>query len=272
MKQLLVILLVTIITIISHPLFAQDVSKLILAAEASTDYIDPSYYGKWSWHNVHKRTANQFININAIRKIDACPNCHVEGKNKIYDPHVQLNNNGDIIKEKCLHCHLEKPDEKHASFKTNQKEIKFVRSLDVLCMGCHRRNLDFLHPVNAKHITWPSYKMQVMMETSEKEFDIILPLDFEGKIMCATCHNPHEKGVIPKEKAAAKGAGGKFRIRMTSQAEKFAPQKAGDKYWIFLPSKAGEVMIKEADPYSLIRMTDSTAKICTTCHRDMRNF
>lgn len=272
MKQLIVILLITIITIISHPLFAQDVSNFIPFAEISTDYIDPSFYGEWSWHNIHKRTANEFININAIRKIDACPNCHVKGENKIYDPHTQLNSNGDIIEEKCLYCHPKRPDEKHASFETNKEEIKFVRSLDMICMGCHRKNLDLLHPVNAKHITWPSYEMQAMIMASEKEFDIILPLDLEGKIMCATCHNPHEKGVIPKEKSSAKGASDKDRIRLTSPAERSESHKVGDKYWVLLPDKAEIVTIKEADTKSLVRMTGSIDKICTTCHRDMRNF
>jgi cytochrome c peroxidase len=40
----------------------------------------------------------------------------------------------------------------------------------------------------------------------ETQHGILLPLSAEGNITCATCHNPHEKGVIPDRRLGARGA------------------------------------------------------------------
>ena len=58
------------------------------------------------------------------------------------------------------------------------------------------------------------------MKRTEKQFGIILPLNLDGRIMCATCHNPHEKGVMPDERGAAGGAGEKDRIRLACHKDK----------------------------------------------------
>lgn len=272
MKQLIVILLLTIIILIGDGLFTQETGSLISAAEISTEDVNLAFTGKWAWHKVHKRTVKKQIKKNTLKKTDICLNCHIENENNIFNPHAQLNKNRDIIKEKCLYCHLEKPDEKYAIYENYRPEIKFVGRLGMLCTGCHRKRLDFAHPANANHILRPSYKMQAMMKTSEMEFDIILPLDLEGKIMCATCHNPHEKGIIPKEKSAAKGASDKYRVRLTDQSERDASKMAVDKHWVLMPGKVKTVTVKETSTNSMVRMTGSTKKICTTCHRDIMTF
>jgi len=123
------------------------------------------------------------------------------------DPHNQLTENGEIVVEKCLYCHVEKPDEKHAGF----QDVKLVGNLEILCQRCHGERS---HPAGANHLRKPSAQTLAVMKKGEKQYNIVLPLDYDGKVTCATCHNPHEKGVIPAERVGAKGAGEKFRHRL----------------------------------------------------------
>jgi hypothetical protein len=142
------------------------------------------------------------------KRTELCFKCHDEKKYKLLDPHNQLRENGDIIVEKCLYCHVEKPDEKKAAF----KDVKLVGDLKVLCARCHGDLVK--HPGNAFHFGKPRDKTLTRMKLLEVLYDTILPLDYEGKMTCATCHNPHERGVIPADRAGATGASEHFRHRL----------------------------------------------------------
>ncbi len=141
-------------------------------------------------------------------RTDLCFKCHDEKKYKMLDPHNQLDENEKIIVEKCLYCHVEKPDEKSATF----KDVKLIGDLKILCERCHGSGDK--HPAGAAHLRKPSPKVLSMMKAMESVFGITLPLDYDGKISCSTCHNPHEKGVIPEERAGAKGSREKSRQRL----------------------------------------------------------
>ena len=142
------------------------------------------------------------------KRSDFCYQCHDETSYMMLDPHVQLNAWGKIIDERCLYCHTEKPDEKRA----NYGDVRLIGDLEVICQRCHviRGN----HAGNFDHMVKPSAKALARMQAMEKEFDIILPLGTNGNMTCITCHNPHDKGVIPAERPAAKGAGSKYRHRL----------------------------------------------------------
>ena len=67
---------------------------------------------------------------------------------------------------------------------------------------------------HARHLRKPSDEVLSRIKQMEDQHGIILPLNGEGMISCATCHNPHEKGVIPDIRAGAKGAGEDKRQRL----------------------------------------------------------
>jgi predicted CXXCH cytochrome family protein len=76
-------------------------------------------------------------------------------------------------KHECGYCHV-------TSHTTTEQQLK--APLSELCVGCHadRRGLNE-HKVDMV----PSMKV------------VELPLSKEGKITCATCHDPHETGGYP---------------------------------------------------------------------------
>ncbi len=142
------------------------------------------------------------------RRTDFCFKCHDKRNYRKLDVHNQLNARRKIVAEKCLYCHVKKPDVKTATF----TDLKYITDIETLCRRCHlvRGN----HSGNFNHMIKPSAKSLARMKQMEKKFGIILPLDSNGKMTCITCHNPHDKGVIPASRPSARGAGSKFRHRL----------------------------------------------------------
>ncbi len=147
-----------------------------------------------------------------MRRTALCFRCHDEKKYAMLDPHNQISESGEINEDKCLYCHSELPDAKLAAY----KDVKLIGKLEVLCFRCHYKQSK-LHPINANHLRIPSDAIAANMVESEEKLGVILPLDNEGKVTCPTCHNPHEKGVLPIEKASAQGASEKYRLRLAAQ-------------------------------------------------------
>lgn len=136
------------------------------------------------------------------KRTDICFKCHDDTKYRKRDPHNdQITDKGEIDAEKCLYCHEEKPDELRASF----NEVKLVGGLLEVCQRCHVKTSR--HPADAEHMVMPSLKILTRIKETERQFNLILPLDYNGRIFCATCHNPHQKGVIPSGNIGARGAG-----------------------------------------------------------------
>jgi len=142
------------------------------------------------------------------KRTDFCFNCHNEKNYEMQDAHDQIDEKGKVYENKCLYCHEKTPDAAQDEF----KDIKLVKNIAAVCQGCHV--ISGNHSGNFDHMVKPSDKYRAIMQKMEITFGISMPLDDKGKISCMTCHNPHEKGVIPAERPAAKGADSKFRHRL----------------------------------------------------------
>ncbi len=180
-------------------------------------------------HNIYMQCQNNFeyqmSNKRFLRgfpyahRTDLCFRCHDEKKYKMLDPHNQLDENGNIVVKKCLYCHVEKPDENSATYSSTKlhfKMVNFVGSLQALCERCHGKHN---HPANVNHLLKPSFEILAMIKASERKLGAVFPLAKNGKITCATCHNPHEKGVIPDSNPASTGAGKNKRARLSVAKE-----------------------------------------------------
>jgi len=137
-----------------------------------------------------------------------CFKCHNIADYQKFNPHQQLNDKKQIITARCLYCHADVPNEQHATY----ADIKLLGKPEMLCLGCHSRITE--HQWHTRHIRKPPFEIEKRIKELREEYNIILPLDPDGKITCSTCHNPHQKGVIPDRRVGAIGAGEKFRHRL----------------------------------------------------------
>ncbi|MBU0961557.1 MAG: hypothetical protein KKH60_08490 [Proteobacteria bacterium] len=170
-----------------------------------------------------KKFNSSFLRINPLMSRTAiCYQCHSEAKYKMMDPHNQIDKEGNVVKEKCLYCHKGVPDVNRATLADPHGMgdlVAPIGKLDVLCYRCHYKQIQ-LHPINANHLKKPPAAILKNMRRSERKLGIILPLDAQGKVTCVTCHNPHERGVIPADKTGAGGAGEAGRLRVSRGGDK----------------------------------------------------
>ncbi|MBI1912217.1 MAG: hypothetical protein HYS21_09460 [Deltaproteobacteria bacterium] len=128
-----------------------------------------------------------------------------EALGTIINPHEQINDAGEILWGTCTVCHKQIPDiKKEHSIKDVQ--LHFEDNPNEICTRCH---LVKKHPgtegasvtmsgyAAPDHLVVPSSAIATNMRISLKDVPTILPLDPKsGKIICATCHNPHERGLL----------------------------------------------------------------------------
>ncbi len=166
-------------------------------------------------HDVYRQCQKRLFERQSLRggpyprKTDFCYNCHIKEKYTKLNAHLQIQKDGTLDVKTCLYCHGKKPDEKTATY----KEVTFVGDIKALCRRCHL--IEGNHSGNFDHTgVKPSAEALKRMAAMISTYQIILPLTEDGKMTCITCHNPHEKGVIPADKPSAKGADSKYRHRL----------------------------------------------------------
>lgn len=137
-----------------------------------------------------------------------CYRCHDQSNYLRYNPHQQLDAAGHVLQNKCLYCHTTVPD----ASRTTYREVKLIDNYTELCKGCHYSTAR--QPLHARHLRKPPLEIAQHMKEMQEEYKIVLPLDRQGRITCVTCHNPHQKGLIPDQRAGAAGAGAAHRQRL----------------------------------------------------------
>ena len=137
-------------------------------------------------------------------KDEAPPYTRAEALKTAINPHEQINDEGEILWQKCLICHRNVPDpEKEKTIK--DVKLRYAEDLKMLCLRCHTV---IKHPAGAgvsaalvakipNHLIVPPKLIYQNLRLAQKEVTVVMPLEPEtGKIFCATCHNPHERGVL----------------------------------------------------------------------------
>lgn len=141
----------------------------------------------------------------AVTPAPAPPYERSEALLSVINPHNQIGDTGEVLWGTCVVCHKDTPDVKAKSIK--DVNLYYPDNPDQLCRNCHTVKK---HPgsegisvtmsgyMAPDHLVVPSKTVTDNMKLSLKEIPMILPLDPKsGKLICVTCHNPHERGLLP---------------------------------------------------------------------------
>ncbi|MEW6647360.1 MAG: cytochrome c3 family protein [Pseudomonadota bacterium] len=158
-----------------------------------------------------------------VARTELCFRCHDRQQYERFNPHDQISDEGVLDGARCFVCHSAMPDRKTARGVTDV-QFNVVEQLSQLCTGCHPWRM---HPGGGwaryapgslgkggpNHMVVPSAQVLERIAGIELEGKEMLPLDpISGKVTCATCHNPHERGVQFQARADV-GADGIRRLR-----------------------------------------------------------
>jgi hypothetical protein len=136
-----------------------------------------------------------------------CIKCHKIQSYKTESPHVQIDDNGDILDTKCLYCHSSRPDIKIIGIRPKM----FKGDASNLCYDCHPDRIK-RHPFGIDHQgVAPSDEKMDCISVIEDEQKMELPL-YEDAMFCGTCHNSHQEGVL--KGIAIAGSGKRDRLRL----------------------------------------------------------
>jgi len=155
-------------------------------------------------------------------RTDLCFNCHDPEDYERYNPHDQVTDEGELDTEQCFFCHNVTPN-RSAAKSIEDVTFNVAEDLKKLCTGCHPYSP---HPGGSwfgatgnrvgggpNHLKVPPEKIRRRLEMMEAKSGAVMPREpGTGSIFCATCHNPHERGVQFIRKADV-GADGYKRLR-----------------------------------------------------------
>ncbi|WP_170942377.1 cytochrome c3 family protein [Noviherbaspirillum denitrificans] len=152
------------------------------------------------------------------KRTDLCFNCHNPKNYERLNPHDQITDEGELNQVVCLVCHTVAPNRRSAK-SINDVMFTIKNDLTQVCVGCHKWRPHPSQPAEVSapgknHLVKPSPAVLRQMKATEKAQNLILPLEPDsGRIICATCHNPHERGV-QRDPRADVGADGFNRLRL----------------------------------------------------------
>lgn len=153
--------------------------------------------------------------------MEFCFQCHERENYRPFNAHDQLEA-GVAKAETCAWCHVRVPD---VSSRLKEGASYALRSESFgVCNNCHLVNKN--HPTEAPHMhavpspemMWhmSAYELQARMNLEYKQLleyvraskraPRLIPLDENGRITCYSCHNPHEKGLLPDWNPRSVGA------------------------------------------------------------------
>ncbi len=148
-----------------------------------------------------------------------CGHCHAstDHAQRRYSPHIMLDGQGRPLETVCTFCHQTTTSAAGAMVRTGEADL---RADPVgLCVVCHPRHVDYFEPGHIGHPLPAEMRERLVRlhaakearesavpQTQPADAALFLPLAEDGRIVCATCHNPHQEGLFPAGSTLGEGA------------------------------------------------------------------
>lgn len=199
-----------------------------------------------------------------------CYRCHDRKEFERPNVHAMLDEQGELKKSHCMFCHEEVHKDRDRPLKPTDYKLRLPP--EKLCYGCHLKTPHFnaLEHQSAK----PKEEMRKHMKESEQRQGVVLPLGSEGKLMCPTCHTPHQYGVIdPAKNPAGRQANQRNpedRIRYVEHpwAQVFEADKRDRLAELGRENaQAFKLEYRRIDREVLLRLPAKDGTLCLACHQ-----
>lgn len=232
-------------------------------------------------HKIHNnRIEKNLLLIKKDKKSTLCLTCHTDKKfiadtkhNLIHSAPDEKNLQGQTVSEAgvCSACHLP-----HKEARKKGEGEDFTTQL---CMSCHSKGniaeksipADVTHPLNIK----PFEKKEgndFIVTLHTRNGKLTLPLfnrrgvqDKDGKLTCATCHDPHRWRADSTEGEIRKEVTGD---RRTSFLRKASPDICGECHYdkFYVRNSKHDLGKVAPEEENILEQTPAKSGICGTCH------
>jgi predicted CXXCH cytochrome family protein len=153
-------------------------------------------------HLPNQSTGNpDFLRGGPIRGglVKYCSTCHVDMKpGDRPSPHILLNEQGEVDTNRCRFCHTAALDTTPQTM-SRSGNAHLIGDELLLCSSCHRQHVDYFTPGHIGATVPAEMKPFIQSQAATP-----LPLD-GSKIVCSTCHNPHQHGVFAPSSPLGRG-------------------------------------------------------------------
>ena len=149
-----------------------------------------------------------------------CGQCHeaATGKQTRYNPHIMLDEQGKAVEQACRFCHRDTAGLSDQQTRTGDPKLR--TNAIMMCVVCHSRHMDYFDPGHVGQTVEPDMLSRLAKQPGDtakrteasptsqpaNPTTLRLPLDKDRRVVCSTCHNPHQVGVFPADSALSSGA------------------------------------------------------------------
>ncbi|MDM8545296.1 hypothetical protein [Candidatus Venteria ishoeyi] len=208
--------------------------------------------------------ATDFLNGGPYQKLtNFCYACHDKQDNQKLNIHKMLNKQQQVNQDHCDFCHLEIPDPAEPPGK---EVLKFRLPKAKLCWGCH---LKTPHLNAITHQQKLSDKMLEQLQKTQDQQQIRFPLGEDKQVICITCHNSHQYGVLDADSEAGKqiantdlDTGISYQPHAWNEVYQQDKQKRLEE----AGRSVHELTYQRLSTEVLLRLTAKDGSLCRVCH------